>query len=103
MRIYDKIIRNKVVEYNHKNAEGSNVRTQLEVDFVANDGNNRYYIQSALSVADEDKQQQEINSLRRIGDSFRKIVVVKDSFIPWTDENGIYYIGIEDFLLNEKW
>ena len=92
-----------VVEYNHKNAEERNIRTQLEVDFVANDGNNRYYIQSALNVADEDKRQQEINSLKRIGDSFRKIVVVKDSFIPWTDENGIYYIGIEDFLLNEKW
>ena len=88
-----------IVEYNHKNSEGKNVKTQLEVDFVANDGSTRYYIQSALSVADEEKRQQEINSLRRTGDSFRKIVVVKDSIIPWTDENGIYYVGIEDFLL----
>lgn len=88
-----------IVEYNHKNPEGKSVRTQLEVDFVANSGNNRYYIQSALTVADENKRLQEINSLTRIGDSFRKIVVVKDTFVPWTDENGVYYIGIEDFLL----
>lgn len=92
-----------IVEYNHKNNEGKSLKSQLEVDFVANDGNNRCYIQSALSVSEEEKRQQEINSLRRTGDSFRKIVVVKDSFVPWTDENGIFYIGIEDFLLTEKW
>lgn len=92
-----------IVVYNHKNGEGKNIKSQLEVDFVVNDGNNRYYIQSALTVSEEEKRQQEINSLKRTGDSFRKIVVVKDSFVPWTDENGIYYIGIEDFLLAENW
>lgn len=91
-----------VVEYNHKNKEGKSLKTFLEVDFVANNGNNRYYIQSALSVGEEEKRQQEINSLKRTKDSFKKIVVVKDDFIPWADENGIYYIGIEDFLLQEE-
>jgi len=90
-----------IVEYNHLSSDGKKVRSQLEVDFVANNGNQRYYIQSALSVADEDKRQQEINPLRRTGDSFKKIVVVKNAIIPWTDENGIFYTGIEDFLLTE--
>jgi len=91
-----------VVEYNSKNSEGVSIRTQLEVDFVANSGLNRYYIQSALSVADYDKRQQEINSLRRIPDSFRKIVVVSSGINPWKDENGILYIGIERFLLDNS-
>ena len=47
-------------------------------------------------------QQQEIRSLNRVGDSFKKIVVVKDNIIPWHDENGIYYIGIEKFMLDEN-
>ncbi len=90
-----------VVEYSHYDASGKKVRSQLEIDFVANKGNQRTYIQSALTVADEEKRQQEINSLVRTGDSFKKIVIVKDNVIPWYDENGIFYIGIEDFLLNE--
>ena len=78
------------------------VRSQLEIDFVVNNGSNRYYIQSALSVADEEERQQEINSLKRVADSFKKIVVVKDSIIPWHDEYGIYYVDIEQFLLDEN-
>ena len=90
-----------VVEQNTKDDSGRNIRKQLEVDFVINRGDERYYIQSALSVADPDKRTQEIASLIRIPDSFRKIVVVKDYMKPWKDENGIQYIGIEDFLLDE--
>lgn len=90
-----------VVIYNHKDENGKSVRTQLEVDFVANKGNKRYYIQSALSISDEEKRKQEINSLLRIPDSFKKIVVVKDDILPWHDENGILYIGVEQFLLGE--
>lgn len=90
-----------VVEYNHKDEDGKKVRTQLEIDFVANKGSKRYYIQSAFSIADEDKRKQEINSLLRVPDSFKKIVVVKDDIIPWYDEQGILYIGIEQFLLEE--
>ena len=90
-----------IVEYNHKK-DGKSLKSWLEVDFIASNGNNKYYIQSALTISEETKRQQEINSLKRTGDSFKKIVVVKDSFIPWVDENGIYYIGIEDFLLSQN-
>ena len=92
-----------VVEQNTRDDSGKNIRKQLEVDFVVNRGDERYYIQSALSVSDPEKKEQEIASLIRIPDSFRKIVVVKDYMKPWQDENGIQYIGIEDFLLNESY
>lgn len=89
-----------VVEYNYNGSGGKKMRTQLEIDFVANRGDIRYYIQSALTVADEEKRLQEINSLRRVNDSFKKIVVTRDHIAPGYDDNGIFYIGIEDFLLN---
>ena len=92
-----------VVEQNVRDDSGKNIRKQLEVDFVVNRGDERYYIQSALSVAEPDKRAQEIASLIRIPDSFRKIVVVRDYIKPWQDENGIQYIGIEDFLLQESY
>jgi len=91
-----------VVEYCYKDAEKKSKRTQLEIDFVANKGSKKYYIQSALTVADEEKREQEIRSLKRVGDSFKKIVVVKDNIIPWHDDDGILYIGIEQFLLDEN-
>lgn len=88
-----------VVEYNYKDEQGKSKRTKLEVDFVVNRGNHRCYIQSAFAIPDEEKRQQETNSLQRTGDSYRKIVVVRDHIVPWFDENGIYYIGLEDFCL----
>ncbi len=88
-----------VLEYNYT-SEGRKVRSQLEVDFVVNRAEKRYYIQSALTVADEEKRQQEVNSLNRIDDSYAKIVVVRDNILPWTDECGVHYINIEDFLLH---
>ncbi|MBQ9634830.1 MAG: ATP-binding protein [Acidaminococcaceae bacterium] len=91
-----------IVEQNVRDDFGKNVRKQLEVDFVVNRGDERYYIQSALTVADPEKREQEIASLIRIPDSFRKIVVVRDYIKPWQDENGIQYVGIEDFLLDES-
>ncbi len=90
-----------VVEYNTKDVDGKKIRKQLEVDFVVNQGGKRFYIQSALSIADPKKKEQEIESLKRIPDSFSKIVVVRDYLKPWQDENGITYVGIEQFLLNE--
>jgi len=90
-----------VVEYNTKDSAGKKIRKQLEVDFVVNKGDKRFYIQSALSIADPEKKEQEIASLKRIPDSFSKIVVVRDYLKPWQDENGIVYLGIEQFLLNE--
>lgn len=90
-----------VVEQNLRES-GKNVRKQLEVDFVVNKADERYYIQSALSIDDIEKRRQEIAPLIGIPDSFKKIVVVRDYVKPWNDENGIKYIGIEDFLLNES-
>ena len=91
-----------VVEYCYKDENRKSKRTNLEIDFVANKGSKKYYIQSALTVADEQKREQEIRSLKRVGDSFKKIVVVKDNIIPWHDDDGILYIGIEKFLLDES-
>ena len=91
-----------VVEKNVVTEEGKKVRKQLEVDFVVNRGSRRYYIQSALTVADPEKRLQEIASLNQIPDSFRKIVVVKDYIKPWQDETGILYMCIEQFLLDEN-
>lgn len=90
-----------VVEYCYKDANKKSKRANLEIDFVANKGSQKYYVQSALSVADEEKREQEIRSLSRVGDSFKKIVVVKDNIVPWHDDNGFLYIGIEKFLLDE--
>ncbi len=90
-----------VVEYNTKDTDGKKIRKQLEVDFVVNKGNKRFYIQSALSIADPDKKAQETASLVRIPDSFDKIVVVRDYLKPWRDDAGIIYMGIEQFLLDE--
>ena len=89
-----------VIETMIVNAEGKRQRSLLEVDFVCHRGHTRYYIQSALTVAEESKRQQETRSLMKINDSFVKIVVVRDNIVRWYDEAGILYIGIEDFLLN---
>ena len=91
-----------VVEQNTRDDAGKNIRKQLEVDFVVNRADERTYIQSALSIEDTGKREQEIASLIRIPDSFKKIVVVKDYIKPWKDEFGIQYVGIEDFLLNDS-
>ncbi|MBR6659437.1 MAG: ATP-binding protein [Paludibacteraceae bacterium] len=81
--------------------KGKKKRTQLEVDFVVNQTDKRYYIQSALTVADKEKRQQEINSLNRINASYTKLVVVHDNILPWIDEKGVQYINFEDFLLEK--
>lgn len=91
-----------VVEYHCIDENEKKVRRQLEVDFVANKGSKRYYIQSAFSIDNEEKRKQETASLLRVPDSFKKIVVVKDDIIPWHDEDGILYVGIEQFLLEEE-
>ena len=91
-----------MVTHNTRNANGVSERVQLEVDFVVNRGMQRYYIQSALHIEDEDKRIQETNSLNRINDSYKKVVVVKDDIIPWRDEKGILYVGIREFLLDDR-
>lgn len=91
-----------VVAYNGKNAEGKSYRAQLEIDFVVNSDSRRYYIQSALSIPDDEKLKQETHSLRRVSDSFKKIMIVRDAIIPRHDEDGILYLGLERFLLDEN-
>lgn len=74
-------------------------RKQLEVDFVANKGDKRYYIQSAFALPDEEKRQQELASLKRINDSFKKIIIMREDIAPYHDDNGVLIMGLMDFLL----
>ena len=80
----------------------ADTRKQLEVDFVCNQGNKRYYIQSALNLDTPEKTLQETKSLNNIGDNFKKIVVVKDNIKLWRNDDGILIIGIQEFLLNKN-
>ncbi len=75
---------------------------QLEIDFVVNKGSDKYYIQSAYNINDDEKKEQELQSLLNVKDNFKKIVIVYDHFLKWQDNNGIIYMSIYDFLLNEN-
>lgn len=86
---------------NTRNEKGTSERKQLEIDFVCNKGSKRCYIQSALSLPDQEKMQQETNSLLRIDDSFQKIVITGGNAKPWMDNNGIQFLNIYDFLLGD--
>lgn len=81
---------------------GKKIRKQLEVDFVVNQFNKRYYIQSAFLISDREKFEQEQTPLVKIPDSFKKIVVVGNNTPIWRNEEGITFMGIYDFLLNEN-
>lgn len=89
-----------VVQVAERDENDKVVRKQYEVDFVCNFGSNRYYIQSAYSLPDEAKREQEIRPFRKIDDSFKKIVITKDIVPTQYDENGILTLNIYDFLLN---
>lgn len=89
-----------VVEVNQKSGDGKNIRKQLEVDFVANLGSQRYYIQVAYDISSKEKQDQEYNSLRKIPDSFKKIVLVNGTSRPWRTEEGYVVMGLKYFLLS---
>lgn len=91
-----------VVEKRDTGKDGKREYMQLEIDFIVNKGNEKYYIQSAYSIEDNSKKVQETKSLLNVEDSFKKIVIVYDHFIKWKDEDGIIYISIYDFLLNER-
>ena len=91
-----------VVVKNEKDANGVSVRKQLEVDFVCNQGNQRYYIQSALRLPSEEKREQEVRSLKSINDSFRKFVITEDLISRYHDNEGITYMNIYEFLLDEN-
>ena len=89
-----------VVEQRGKDKNGKDTRKQHEIDFVANQGSKRYYVQSAFMMPNEAKEQQESASLLEVSDSFKKIIVVKDNIKPKRNEQGIFTIGLFDFLLN---
>jgi hypothetical protein len=91
-----------MVEIKEKQPDGTWQRKQLEIDFVANKGSRRYYIQSAFMLPDEQKQQQEERPLLRVDDSFKKIIVVRDNIILRRDDNGLVTMGIRQFLLDEN-
>lgn len=89
-----------IVEVYAKNDEGKTTRKQFEVDFVVNQGSQRYYIQVAYDMTSEEKQKQELNSFRNIPDSFKKIVIVNGTKKPWRNEEGFVIMGMKYFLLN---
>lgn len=90
-----------MVEHRTSNKENQTIRNHYEVDFVANLGSKRYYIQSALTLPDKEKIIQETNSLRQIHDGFKKIIITKDDIQPWHNEDGILFIGLFDFLTKD--
>ena len=81
--------------------DGKKQQSQYEIDFIVNTGREKVYIQSALNVDTETKRSQETFSLRNSGDFFRKIVIVDGNAKPWTDEDGIMYMGVIQFLLED--
>mgnify|MGYP001117016050 CR=1 FL=1 len=82
-----------------KNQRGKRVHKQLEVDFVVNQGSQRYYVQVAYDMTSPEKQAQEFRSLRNIPDSFKKIVIVSGTAKPWRNEEGFVIMGMRYFLL----
>ncbi len=91
-----------LVEQFGKNSENKTTKKQLEVDFVVTRGSEKYYIQSAFAMDSESKQEQEERPLNVIGDSFKKIIVVRDNIKVRRDDMGIVTIGIRNFLLDEN-
>lgn len=91
-----------VVDYFATDDKGKRVLIHSEVDFVCNMGSQRYYIQSAFSIPDEEKMKQEQASLDHIGDSFKKIIIVQDHIKAWRNEKGYLIMNIFDFLLDEN-
>ena len=88
-----------IVDIYEKNTEGKRIHKQLEVDFVVNQGSQRYYIQVAYDMTSEEKQAQEFRSLRNIPDSFKKLVIVNGTMKPWRNEEGFVIMGMKYFLL----
>jgi len=89
--VKDRVTKNGAAEYK-----------QLEIDFVANMGRRRYYIQSAYRMFDAEKKEQELRPFLKVGDSFKKIIVIEDDIYPKTDDNGVLTIGIRQFLTDEN-
>ena len=91
-----------VVEYTTKDKNNKKMRKQLEVDFVCNKGSNRYYIQSAYSIPTKEKMEQEEQSLIKIDDFFKRIIIVENDIKLWRNEKGIVIMGLKQFLLDDN-
>ncbi|MDE7385630.1 MAG: ATP-binding protein [Muribaculaceae bacterium] len=91
-----------MVEIATTDKNGKFIRKQFEVDFVVNDSDKRYYIQSAFAIPDEEKMQQETASFRNINDSFKRVVIVKDDITAYHNDKGDLFIGLFDFLLDPE-
>ena len=89
-----------VIEINERTSDGTYARKQIEIDFVANKGSQRYYIQSAFALPSLEKVAQEERPLKNVPDSFKKIIVVKDNIMLRRDDNGITTMGLKQFLLD---
>lgn len=91
-----------VVEYTTKDKNNKKMRKQLEVDFVCNKGSNRYYIQSSYSIPTKEKMEQEEQSLIKIDDFFKRIIIVENDIKLWRNEKGIVIMGLKQFLLDDN-
>ena len=100
LRIRGYLVDVGVVEQ-RKLKDGKYTYQQLEVDFVATNGQDKYYIQSAYALPTDEKREQELASLTRIDDSFRKIIIVGDDIATYTDDNGFIFMGLFQFLRND--
>lgn len=90
------------VEIKETNQEGKTERKRLEVDFVCNQGFRRYYIQSAFNISDDEKRETELRSLRKINDSFKKIVIVGGMSAHYQNNEGIEFVSLYDFLTDPQ-
>lgn len=90
-----------VVDIYANNEDGKRAHKQLEVDFVANKGSQRYYIQVVYDMTSDEKKEQELNSFRCIPDSFKKIVILNGTMRPWRNDEGFVIMGMKYFLLNK--
>lgn len=91
-----------VVEVRERNSEGKDTKKQLEIDFVANQGSKRYYIQSAYEIPNDGKWEQKTRSFDKTNDSFKKIIIVERSMKPRRNDKGYVMMGVKEFLLNEN-
>lgn len=102
LRIRGYLVNVGVVPTRVKDADGAYRRSQLEVEFVCNRGSERVYVQSAYRLPTEEKRKQEMASLLKIDDSFRKIIITEDLIKRHMDENGVEWVNVYDFLKSEE-
>lgn len=91
-----------VVEFNYTNNYNARSKGQLEIDFLATDMDRKYYIQSAYSIEEKAKKEQEVRPFKYLKDSYKRILIVADDVIPHYDETGVFIINVEDFLLDKN-